>query len=284
MLLATLIKRIVVYGVMVFVVYLGARFYTTYTLAEKVSVCGARYGIPQHLDKSALTRKDFLASAKSWRCVKRDQNFLEALFFKIPDSWIDPPRPYVDPPFAVEELTDDVVVDQNISEDIRALAKSYEGESDRFNRIMGLLVASDKTKLGTREVGQRYGEVSVELTSIAARLSRVQPRTREVDELHQIFLKSIKRIASDGHEIKLLFISTSRDLEEGDAILALPKNALAENKSRLLDLRNRLMWAEGEIQTKLDSLEQSKKTAMRALNGLDRLARNYGASLTTSTN
>lgn len=76
-----MIKKLIVYGVIVFAVYQGASLYTTYTLAEKVSVCGVRYGMPQNIEKSELTRKDFLASAKTWRCVKRNQNSLETLFF-----------------------------------------------------------------------------------------------------------------------------------------------------------------------------------------------------------
>lgn len=278
-----MIKKLVIYGVIAYAAYQGASFYTTYTLAEKVSVCGARYGMPQSIEKSALTRKDFLASAKSWRCVKRDQNFLEALFFKVPDGWVDPPRPYVDPPFTAEELADDSVGDQNISEDIRALAGVYEGESNRFVRVMNLLVVSDKAKLGTRDVSQRYGEVSEELRSIAIRLSNLHPKTRQVDELHQTFVDSIKLIASDGEEIQLLFISANRDLEEGEAILALPRSAVAENKSKLLDIRDRLTRGEAEIQNKLKSLKQNEKTALQALNELDALASKYGASLSVRT-
>lgn len=229
--------------------------------------------------ESELTREKFLASAKAWRCVKQDLNFLEALFFKIPDTWIIPPRPYVDPPFTAEELADDSVTDQKISEDIRALAKVYEGESNQFIRIMNLLVASDKIKLGTQDVNQRYGEVSEELRSIAIRLSSLHPKTRQVDELHQTFINSLKRIASSGQELKLLFISVNRDLEEADAILALPKSAVAENKSRLLDIRDRLTRAEAEIQNKLKALKQNEKTAMQALDGLEALAGKHGASL-----
>lgn len=275
-----MIKKILIYGVLIFVAYKGLEFYTTYTLAEKVSSCGGQFGLLNGVEKSELTREKFLASAKAWRCVKRDLNFLEALFFKIPDTWINPSRPYVDPPFTAEELADDSVSDKNISEDVKALAKFYEGESDRFNRIRGLLVASDKTKLGTLEISQRYGEVSEELRSIAARLSGFHPKTKQVDELHQTFINSLRRFASDGQEIKLLFISVNRDLEEGDAILALPKSAIAENKSRLLDIRDRLKRAEMEIQNKLERLKQNEKTAMQTLDGLETLANKHGASLT----
>lgn len=276
-----MIKKIVIYAVMAFAAYWGLSFYTTYTTAEKVSNCGGRFGLLEGMKKPELTREKFLASAKAWRCVKQDQNFLEALFFKIPDTWINPPRPYVDPPFTAEELADGFVADQNTSEDIWILAKVYEDESNRFNRIMGLLVASDKTKLGTQDVSQRYGEVSEELRAIAVRFSSLHPKTRQVDELHQTFINSLKRIASDGQELKLLFISVSRDLEEVDAILALPKSAVAENKSKLRDLRDRLTRAEAEIQNKLESLKQNEKTAMQALDGLEALASKHGASLST---
>lgn len=276
-----MIKKIVIYAAMAFAAYWGLSFYTTYTIAEKVSNCGGRFGLLEGVKTSELTREKFLASAKAWRCVKQDQNFLEALFFKIPDTWINPPRPYVDPPFTAEELADDFVADQNISEDIRALAKVYEGESSRFNGIMDLLVASDKTKLGTQDVSQRYGEVSEELRAIAVRFSSLHPKTRQVDELHQAFINSLNRIASDGQELKLLFISVNRDLEEVDTILALPKSAVAENKSRLLDIRDRLTRAETEIQNKLEGLKQSEKTAMQALDGLEALASKHGASLST---
>lgn len=274
-----MIKKIVIYGVMAFAAYWGLSFYTTYSIAEKVSNCGGRFGLLQGVEKSELTREKFLASPKAWRCVKQDQNFLESLFFKIPDIWINPPRPYVDPPFAAEELADDFVADKNISEDLKALAKFYEGESDRFTRIMNLLIASDKTQLRTQQISQRYGEVSEELKSIAARLSELHPNTSPVDELHQKFIYTLKRIAADGQELKLLFISVSRDLEEGETILALPKSAIAENKSRLLDIRDRLMRAEMEIENKLEALKQNQRNAMEALDGLETLASKHGASL-----
>jgi chromosome segregation ATPase len=144
---------------------------------------------------------------------------------------------------------------------------------------MNLLIASDKTKLRTQQISQRYGEVSEELKSIAARLSELHPNTRQVDELHQKFINTLKRFASDGQELKLLFISVNRDLEEVETILALPKNVITENKSRLLIIRDRLMRAETEIQNKLETIKQNERAAMEALDGLETLARKHGASL-----
>ena len=273
-----MIKKMLIYGIVAFAAYKGLSFYTMHTITEKVSNCGGQFGLMQGVEESKLTREKFLLGAKAWRCVKRDQNFLEALFFKIPDTWINPQRPYVDPPFTSEELADDVALDGDIQKDIRALAKSYKSERNGFDQIMKLLTSSDKSKLGTKEIDQRYGRVSEELGLIVDQLSQLHPNTRQVDGLHQEFVSSLKRIASDGQELKLLLTSINRDLEEVDTILALPKNVIAENRSRLLNIQNRLTRAETEIQNKLETLKWNEKNAMGALDGLEALASKYGAS------
>jgi hypothetical protein len=176
-------------------------------------------------------------------------------------------------------LADDFTADHAISEDIRALAEVYERDGSRVERIVDLLVAGDRTKLGVREINQRYGEVSGELRSIADRFSVVRLKTGEVNELHQTFVKSLRRMASDGQEFKFLFLSVHRDIKESDAILALPKSAIAENKGRLLDIRDRLTRAEAQIENKLEGLKQNGKTAMQALDRLEALASRHGASL-----
>ena len=60
--------------------------------------------------------------------------------------------------------------------------------------------------------------------------------------------------------------------------MALPKNVIAENRSRLLNIQNRLTRAETEIQNKLETLKWNEKNAMGALDGLEALASKYGAS------
>lgn len=258
--------------------YKGLGFYTAYTIAEKASACGGRFGLLEGVKEAELSREKFLAGAKAWRCVKRDMNFLEGLFFKIPDAWINPSRQYVDPPFTVDELADDFVADKNIADDIRKLAKAYEGEIDRFDRIKGLLVASDRTKLRMEQISQRYGEASEELDSILDKLSQQHPNTSQVNALHQAFVDALKRIASDGKRLTVLFSAVNSDLGEADSVLALPKNEIAENRSRLLNIRDRLARSEMEIQNKLDSLKQNEKDAMEALDGLEELGRKHGVA------
>ncbi len=276
-----MIKKILIYGIVVFVVYKGLSFYTTYTTAEKALNCGGQFGLLQGVKKPERTREQYLLSAKAWRCVKRDQNIVEALFFKIPDTWINPPRPYVDPPFTPEELADGSGIDRSIQKDLRALAIVYEDESGSLNRIMSLLATSDKNKLGTQEIGQRYGEVSGELRSIAARFSTAHPSTRQVDEPHQELIGSLNQIASDGQELGSLFVSINKDLEETDSILALPKSEIAENRGKLLEIRDRLTRAEARLHMKLKILEKNRDNALAALDKLEALARKHGVSLST---
>lgn len=274
-----MLKKLLIYGVLAFAAYQGLSFYTMYTLTEKASTCGFQSGFWQGAENVELTREKLLLSTRAWRCMKREQNFLEALFFKIPDAWINPSHQYVDPPFTPQELAGDVGVDQNVSEDLTALAEIYEGERERFMKIMDLLVASDKTKLGTQEISQRYGAVSAELRLIAARFSRLHPKTRQVDDLHQTFTQSLNQIASDGQALERLFTSVNQDLGEAETILVLPKSAIAENKNQLLNIQDRLTRAEVKIQNKLEAVKQHEKNAMEALDGLEALARKHGASL-----
>lgn len=277
-----MLKKLIIYGVIAFAVYQGASLYTTYTLAEKVSVCGARYGMPQHVDKSALTRKDFLASAKSWRCVKRDQNFLEALFFKVPDTWINPPRPYVDPPFGPEELADDFVVDEEIRKDLQLLANAYEDERGRLMKLMDLATESGGRKLDKEAIDRRYGKASEGLRLVAARFSGVRLQTRQVNALNGEVVASLNQIASDGQEIGSFLISVNSDLEQSESILAMPKSAIADNRLNLLKIRDRLTRAEARLQTMLVTLEQDRDNVRRSIDALDALARKHGVSLQQS--
>lgn len=274
-----MIKKLVIYGVIAFAIYQGASLYTTYTLAEKVSVCGARYGVPQGIDKSKLTRDDFLASAKSWRCVKRDQNFLEALLFKVPDAWINPPSTYVDPPFSPEELADDFVVDKEIRKDLQLLANTYEDERGRLMELMRLATQSSDRKLDKQAIDRQYGKVSEGLRSVAARFSGIRLQTREVNSLNGEVVASLNRIASDGEEVGSLLISVNSDLEQSESILAMPKSAVADNRVKLLQIRDRLSRAEAKIKAMLLTLEQDRDNAMRAIDALDAVARKHGVSL-----
>lgn len=274
-----MIKKLAIYGVIAFAVYQCASLYTTYTLAEKVSVCGARYGMPQHIEKSALTRKDFLASAKSWRCVKRDQNFLEALFFKVPDTWINPPRPYVDPPFSPEEFADDFVVDEEIRKDLQLLTNAYEDECGRLMALMDLATERGGGKLDKQAIDRKYGKVSEGLRLVAAKFSGLRLQTRPVIALNGEIVATLNRIASDGQEIGSLLISVNSDLEQSESILAMPKSAIADNRVTLLQIRNRLTRAEARVKTMLMTLEQDRDHAMQAIDELGVLARKYGVSL-----
>lgn len=274
-----MIKKLIVYGVIAFAVYQGASLYTTYTLAEKVSVCGARYGMPQHIEKSELNRKDFLASAKSWRCVKRDQNFLETLFFKVPDTWINPPRSYVDPPFSPEELADDFVVDEEIRKDLQRLANAYEDERGRLMKLLDLATESGDRKLDRDATDRKYGKVSEGLRLVAARFSGVRLQTRQVNALNGEIVASLQQIASDGQEIGSLLISVNSDLDQSESILAMPKSAIADNRVKLLQIRDRLTRAEARLKTMLVELDKDRDNAMQAIDALDTFARKHGVSL-----
>lgn len=277
--LAEMIKKLIIYGVVAFVVYQGASLYTTYTLAEKVSVCGALYGVPQHIEKSELTRKDFLASAKLWRCVKRDQNFLETLFFKVPDTWISPSKPYVDPPFSPDELDDDFVIDEDVRKDFQLLANVYEDEYGRLTKLMDVATERGGGKLDKQAVDRKYGKASEGLRLVAARFSGVRLKTRQVNALNGEIVASLKQIASNGQEIGSLLISVNSDLEQSESILAMPKSVIADNRVKLLQIRDRLTHAEARLKTMLVTLEQDRDNATRAIDALDALARKHGVSL-----
>jgi hypothetical protein len=235
--------------------------------------------MPQHTEKSELTRHDFLASAKSWRCVKRDQNFLEALFFKVPDTWINPPRPYVDPPFSPEELADDFVADEEIRKDLQLLANAYEDEHGRLMKLMDLATESGGRKLDRQAIDRKYGKASEGLRLVAAKFSGVRLQTRQVNALNGEIVASLRQIASDGQEIGSLLISVNSDLEQSESILAMPQSAIADNRVKLLQIRDCLTRAEARLKTMFVTLKQDRDNAMRAIDALDALARMHGVSL-----
>ena len=107
----------------------------------------------------------------------------------------------------------------------------------------------------------------------------VRLKTRQVNALNGEIVASLKQIASNGQEIGSLLISVNSDLEQSESILAMPKSVIADNRVKLLQIRDRLTHAEARLKTMLVTLEQDRDNATRAIDALDALARKHGVSL-----
>lgn len=86
-----MIKKIIIFSLLGFLLYKGTQFYMVYRMANQVSACGD-LSVVEDMEKNKTPTPERLKySAKVWACVKEQQNFVDALFFKIPESWLNPP-------------------------------------------------------------------------------------------------------------------------------------------------------------------------------------------------
>jgi hypothetical protein len=88
-----LIKKIIIYSVLGFLIYKGTMFYMTYRTVNQMTACAG----PSVIEKMEEMKKNKTPEleqakygAKIWACVKDQQNFADAMFFKIQESWLNP--------------------------------------------------------------------------------------------------------------------------------------------------------------------------------------------------
>ena len=85
-----MIKKIVIYLFLGFLLYKGSNVYMWYRVMNQVSACGD-LSILDEMEKNKTPDPERLKYvAKTWACVKEQQNFVDALIFKIPESWLNP--------------------------------------------------------------------------------------------------------------------------------------------------------------------------------------------------
>lgn len=86
-----MVKKIILITLASVVLYYGGKFYLIMRWGNMISECGD-YSVVSEMQKDkAPTAEKLKYSAKVWACVKEKQTFIDAMFFKIPEGWLNPP-------------------------------------------------------------------------------------------------------------------------------------------------------------------------------------------------
>ena len=85
-----MIKKLIIYSVLVFLTYQGISLYMAYRVMQQVASCGdpAVFDAMEKNNTPTLERLQY--AAKGWACVKAQQTVFDAMYFKIQDSWLHP--------------------------------------------------------------------------------------------------------------------------------------------------------------------------------------------------
>lgn len=232
-----MIKRMLIYAVLIFVSYQGLSYYVAYTTVAKLSSCTdiEKYRL---LDKSSVaTREKLLFSAKAWRCVKLKQNFIEAFFYKVPESWTNPSRHYVDPSFTEEELKEEVaVVDAIVKNDLKRFVKIFSKDvlDEITLQITNIkLTESDKTK-------SELQNKSVALKKLIGNLRDFEPDSTEVMILKTQLAYSLDQLKITYEDGLQIYADASKSIVEADALLSKPKSELQLHRADLLKLKSEM--------------------------------------------
>ncbi len=269
-----MIKKIVIYGLMIFLVYQGLSYYTADATAKKLSSCTniQKY---QQLDKNSVpTREKLLFSAKAWRCVKLKQNFVEAFFFKVPEPWTNPSRQYVDPPFTEEELNEEVtVVDIVVKKDIQNFAKIFP--SNVVNDITQQIPNVSLTASESDEVKREVQNKSAILKKLIDNLRDFKPESAEVMVLKTQLAYSLDQLKITYEEGFQVYADASKCMAEVDALLAKPKSELQLHRDDLLKFQSEMNHVELKFRGIQTREKQIEKDLIKVADEIDSLIRVY---------
>ena len=268
-----MIKKLLIYSFMLFVAYKGLSYYTTYSASQKLLTCVDTRKLNDLKASSAPMREKLLVSTKGWRCVKKKQNYLEALFYKIPKEWTDPPLKFVDPPFTEEELGGEVVINTEIKDDLAILQKSFSQSTVNFSKTLHNITS----KVGTNiEISNEFLLNIKNLNTLIVNLEMLKFKTSEVSELHQKLIKSFYNTNSDLSVMHKTYQLSTELMDRSDVILALPKPQIVAHKSELLEMHAKLDSYAAKLEIQNNNLQNHTKESDVILDEIDLLARKNG--------
>ena len=164
-----------------------------------------------------------MASTKAWRCVKKQQSFLETLFYKIPDSLVNPSIEYINPPYTEQELSaENLVADDGLKNDLFTLRKLLN--SDLLNTI--LLNSQNIQTADLTEIEKLFQLSSKNMKAVVAELRAFSPKTNNAAILKTQIAYKLSLTQLNHAEMAKLFRDASAKIAESDALLAKPKDQL----------------------------------------------------------
>lgn len=232
-------KKILIYGVLIFLAYKGLSYYTGYTTLQKLASCPATQEVLRLKDSSATLREKLLPTTKAFRCAKQQQNFVEALFFKIPEEALNPSREVVDPPFTEEELKEKVVVfDVTVKKDLENFVKIFS-----IDRMKSITLQRSNLSIAASEnekIISEFQNKSTALKGLIGHLREFHPESTEVSALKIQLVYLLDQLNLTYIEGLGVYTEASKYMDEGEVLLAKSKSELQLHRDELLRLKSKM--------------------------------------------
>ncbi|MDI1299867.1 hypothetical protein [Methylotenera sp.] len=267
-----MIKKIIVYGFLIFITYVGLKYYSAYTLAIKLPSCADMQKFKQFdsSEKNSIKREDYLLMAKTYRCLETKQNFLEKWYFSFPKEWSNPSRQYVDPPFTEAELNaNTTAIDADIKKDGQHLARIFS--SDFVSETTQMLPDANFTVSDSEERKISVQHTIVAVKKLIENLRNFNPDSTEVMILKTRLVYSLDQLKLAYEDGLGLYEKASVSMAEGEALLAKPQSELKLHRDELLRLKYEMNDYElkfRSIQLKVSEIEKDLTQAADELNRL----------------
>ena len=267
-----MIKKLVVYGLLIFLVYQGLSYYTSYTTAMKLKTCTDMQGYESVKLNAKSQRDKLLFSTKAWRCVSQKQTFIEKIMYKLPEQWINPSREYVSPPFTADELAEVVkVVDVVVKKDLANLVNIFSSDvvSELTLKPSNFSMTDSDGEKSEREIHHKL----VALKQLIGSLRDFQPDSTEVMLLKTRLaysLDQLKMICEDGLQV---YVDASKSIVAVDILLSKPKSELQLHRDELLKLKSEMNHFEHKFKGIQAREEQAAKDLIKVADEIDSLIR-----------
>ncbi len=267
-----MIKKILIFAFLAFLAYKASTYYFFYTSAKKTTDCPTAKIVIQ-LEKSAkYTREELLASTKAWRCLKLKQNFAEAYFFKIPDSWLNPSIEYVNPPFTEAELNPEVtLVDGAIKRDLYEFSKIFSKE------VLKEITAEspDVNIAKVEEVESHFQRKMDALKVVVAKLREFRPDSIKITTLKTQLAYSLSQFQQNISEGMKIYAYSNQKIAEGEVLLSMPKEQLKLHREELLSLKFEMDTLSAKIEQAQTREVQLAKELVKIADEIDELISIY---------
>lgn len=268
------IKKVLIYGVLIFLAYKGLSYYTGYTTLKKLANCPATQEVLRLKDTSATLREKLLPTTKAFRCAKQKQNFVEALFFKIPEEALNPSREVVDPPFTEVELKEKVVVfDVAVKKDLENFVKIFS-----IGRVKDITLQRSNVSITASEnekIISEFQNKSAALKELISNLREFRPESTEVASLKTQLAYSLDQLNQTYIEGLRVYTEASKYMAEGEALLAKPKSELQSRRDELLRLKSKMNEFELKFRGVQTKEVQITKDLIQIADEIDSLIRAY---------
>lgn len=264
-----MIKKILIFTFLAFLAYKASTYYFFYTSSKKLASCPSASKAAQAKELAKYTREELLASTKAWRCLKLKQNFAEAYFFKMPDSWLNPSMEYVNPPFTEAELNSEVtLVDGAIKRDLQEFRKIF---SDKF--VEDFIANIKLAKADAPETG--YQRINESLKVLIPELREFKPESTKFASLKTQLAYSLSQVKQNNTDAINLHNKANFIMGSSEVLLAKSKEEIRQHKQELLRNQSELDTLVFQLENNVRKQEDLGKELLKTSDEIDALYKIY---------